>query len=76
MTKERQIEFLGERLLAVQGELDERDLTELPTHRLFDMMIRLLKLLGSENVQLEFLSEEEMSTRKSERMLEKFKIKK
>jgi transposase len=39
MTKERRIELYGERLLAIQDELAKRDLSEVPTPKLFEMMV-------------------------------------
>jgi hypothetical protein len=39
MTKEKRIELYGERLLALQEELKKRDLSDIPTPKLFEMMI-------------------------------------
>ena len=65
MTKEKRIELLGERLLAVQKELEGRELSDIPTRDLIEMMIRLSKLLGSEAVNPQFMDETDINLAKS-----------
>ena len=39
MSKEKRIELYGERLLAIKEELSNRDLSDISTPKLFDMLI-------------------------------------
>ena len=48
MTQEKRIEMYGNRLLAMQDELARRDLSEVPTNKLFDMMMKCSKALEAE----------------------------
>ena len=48
MTKEKRIELFGERLLAIHEELAERDLSNVPTPKLFEIMIRCIEALKAE----------------------------
>ena len=52
MTKEKRIELFGERLQAIQKELAERerDLSDVSTPKLFEMMVRCSKALEAEAV--------------------------
>lgn len=42
MAKQKRIELFGERLLAIKEELEKRDLSEITTPKLFDMLITML----------------------------------
>lgn len=42
-SKEKRIELFGERLLAISEELKKRDLSEISTPKLFEMMVRCMK---------------------------------
>jgi transcriptional regulator with XRE-family HTH domain len=66
MTKEKRIELFGERLLAIQKELADRDLSDISTPKLFEMMIRCSKALEAEST-VEFLSEDDIEARKNTR---------
>ena len=70
MTKEKRIELFGERLLAIQEELSKRDLSEIFTPKLFEMMIRCSKALEAESIVPEFLTKEDIEARRSKRELE------
>jgi len=70
MTKEKRIELFGERLLAIQEEISKRDLSDISTPKLFEMMIRCSKALEAESFVPEFLTKEDIEARKSKRELE------
>jgi hypothetical protein len=67
MTKEKRIELYGERLLAIQEELSKRDFKDIPTPKLFEMMIRLSKALEAESIVPNFLTEDDIKNNKKER---------
>lgn len=60
MTKEKRIEMYGERLLALQDELAKRDLSEIPTNKLLDMMLKCAKALEAEIPNPTFLTEDDI----------------
>jgi hypothetical protein len=72
MTKEKRIEMYGERLLAIQDELAKRDLSDIPTHKLFDMTIKCSKALEAEAVDLFpiFLTDDDIAQEKERRKLD------
>ena len=67
MTKERRIELFGQQLLAVQEELSKRGLSDVPTQKLMDMMMRLSKLLETEAIHPRFMTEDDIDREKSRR---------
>ncbi len=69
ISKEKRIEVFGERLLAIIEELKKRDLSEISTPKLFDMMIKCMKALESEIDEPIFLSEAEIERKRDERIL-------
>jgi transcriptional regulator with XRE-family HTH domain len=69
ISKEKRIELFGERLLAINEELKKRDLSEISTPKLFDMLIRCMKALESEIDEPMFLSEAEIERKRDERIL-------
>ena len=68
ISKEKRIELFGERLLAINEELKKRDLSEISTPKLFDMMIKCMKALEAEKEEPVFLSDEEMERKRDERI--------
>lgn len=48
MTKAQRIELFGGKLQAIKDELDKRDLSELPTDKLFDLFIKYSNVLKNE----------------------------
>jgi len=66
MTTEKRIEMYGNRLLAMQDELARRDLSEVPTNKLFDMMMKCSKALEAEISKPAFLTDEDIKRRKNE----------
>jgi len=68
MTKEKRIEVYGNRLLAIQDELAKRDLSEVPTNKLFDMEVKCSKVVEAEISNPAFLTDEDIETRKNKRI--------
>ena len=68
MAKEKKIELFGERLLAVKAELAGRDLSEVPTPKLFDMMMKCQAALEKEAVRPHFMTEEDIEKAKTKRL--------
>jgi len=54
MRKAQRIELFGEKLQAVKSELDKRDLSQLPTDKLFDLFIKYANALNSEATETVF----------------------
>jgi hypothetical protein len=71
MTKEKRIEMYGERLLAIQDELTKRDLSDVPTNKLLDMMIKCEKAFKAEAGSPQFLTEEDIKQIKEKREFDK-----
>ena len=69
ISKEKRIELFGERLLALNEELKKRDLSDIPTPKLFDMIIRCMKALEAETGEPAFMSEKEIERKRDERIL-------
>ena len=67
LTKEKRIELFGERLLVIQEELSKRDLKDISTPKLFEMMIRCSRALEARISPSSFLSEEDIENRKKDR---------
>jgi len=74
ISKVKRIELFGERLLAINEELKKRDLSEVSTPKLFEMMIRCMKALDGEIEVPEFLSEAEIERKRNERILANHRI--
>ena len=60
MSKEKRIELYGERLLVIKEELSKRDLSDISTPKLFDMLIKCSNVLQTEYVAPASLSKEPM----------------
>ncbi|KKW29917.1 MAG: hypothetical protein UY72_C0029G0010 [Candidatus Uhrbacteria bacterium GW2011_GWD2_52_7] len=54
MGAERRVELFAKQLDAVEGELAKRDMTIVPTERLFDMLLKLGREIGAQNTPLQF----------------------
>jgi hypothetical protein len=67
MTKEKKLDMYGERLLAIQDELAKRDLSDIPTNKLFDMMVKCSKAFEAEAGSIEFLTDEDIEQLKEDR---------
>jgi hypothetical protein len=69
ISKEKRIELFGKDLLAINKELEKRDLSEVSTPKLFEMKIICLKALEAEMEVPEFLSEKDIERKRDERIL-------
>jgi transposase-like protein len=69
ISKEKRIELFGERFLAITKELKKRDLSDIPTPKLYEMMIRTTKVLEGELGEPVFRSETEIERMRDERIL-------
>ncbi len=65
---------LEKRLLAINEELKKRDLSEVSTPKLFDMMVSCMKALDGEIEVPEFLYEPEIERKRDERILANHRI--
>lgn len=54
MVKEKRITLFGEFLERIREELESRDLSDIPTERLFDLMIKYSNYLKKENIEMIF----------------------
>lgn len=52
--KEKKITLFGEKLIVIIKELEKRDLSEVPTEKLFDLMIKYSDHLSKEGLELIF----------------------
>jgi len=54
LSKEGRISLFGEKLKAIKEELDKRDLSEIPTDKLFDLLIKYSNILKDETIETIF----------------------
>jgi transposase-like protein len=54
MGAERRVELFAKQLDAVEGELAKRDMATVPTERLFDMLLKLGREIGTQNPAITF----------------------
>jgi len=59
LTKEKRIELFGERLKAIKEELDKRDLKDVATDKLIELLLRYHRILKEEFTPLELMKKEE-----------------
>jgi len=59
LTKEKRIELFGERLKAIKEELDKRDLKDVSTDKLIELLLKYHRILKEEFIPLELMKEEE-----------------
>lgn len=62
MTKAQRIEVFGEKLKAIKAELDKRDLSKLPTEKVFDLFIKYFNALREEVGELIFRGTEDWAS--------------
>ena len=74
MLKERRIKLFGEKLKAISEELENRDLSEVQTEKLFDLFFKMYRLLEKEAVDVEFISDEEIKDKKAWSKAMNFKL--
>lgn len=68
MTTEKRIEMYGERLKKIRDELAKRDLSDIPTNKLFEMMAQCEMMLEKEIPSVKFKTIEEMEMEKKFRI--------
>ena len=68
MAKEKKIELFGERLLAVKEELARRDLSDVPTPKLFDMLLKCQANLEKEAIEPVFWTDDDIERVKMKRL--------
>lgn len=61
MLKRQRIELFGEKLKAIKDELDKRNLSDIPTDKLFDLFIKCFHQLNEELVDTVFCGTEELT---------------
>lgn len=64
INKEKRIELLSERLLALHEELSKRNFSGITTVTLYDLMIKCSKALASETIEFGPVKKEDIETRK------------
>jgi len=57
LTQEARIKFLGEHIGRVNSELSKRDLTNVSTEKLFDIILKLTEAQGKEKEAMSFFQE-------------------
>lgn len=60
MLKSQRIELFGEKLKAIKDELDKRNLSDLPTDKLFDLFVKYFNLLKEESIDTVFYGTEDL----------------
>jgi hypothetical protein len=60
MLKSQRIELFGEKLKAIKGELDKRNLSDIPTDKLFDLFMKCFHQLNEEAVDMTFCGEKQL----------------
>jgi len=60
MLKSQRIELFGEKLKAIKDELDKRNLSDLPTDKLFDLFMKCFHQLNAESVDIVFHGEKQL----------------
>jgi hypothetical protein len=60
MLKSQRIELFGEKLKAIKDELDKRNLSDLPTDKLFDLFMKCFHQLNEESVDIVFHGEKQL----------------
>lgn len=65
MLKERRIKLFGEKLKAISEELENRDLSDIQTEKLFDLFFKMYRLLEREAVEVNYYSDEEIEEKEA-----------
>ncbi len=58
-TKQKRVELMGKQLQAIQKELEKRDLTQVSTERLFDLLLKITNQLKEEEIKTVFKTDME-----------------
>ena len=65
MLKERRIILFGEKLKAISEEIENRDISDVQTEKLFDLFFKMYGLLEKEAVKTEYLSDKEIEEKRA-----------
>ena len=65
MLKERRIRLFGEKLKAISEEIENRDLSDIQTEKLFDLFFKMYRLLEREAVEVQYFSDDEINEREN-----------
>ena len=65
MLKERRIRLFGEKLKAISEEIENRDLSDIQTEKLYDLFFKMYRLLEKEAVETNYLSDKEIEDKKA-----------
>lgn len=57
MAKEKRIKLFGRQLETILKELEQRDLKEVPTDKLFDLLLKYARKLREEETAIQFRGE-------------------
>ena len=67
ISKQHKIEVFGELLSKIKGEIEERDLHDVPTDKLMDLFLKYYTLLEAERIEPKFKSSGEINEAKSDK---------
>jgi hypothetical protein len=68
LTTEARLQFFGDQLETIKAEISRRDLSDVKTDRLFELLISCYKKLHEEYVEPQFFTEEEVEAHKTSRI--------
>ena len=63
MLKERRIKLFGQKLKAISEEIDNRDLSDIHTEKLFSLFFKMYRVLEREAVDVKFFGDDEIKDR-------------
>jgi hypothetical protein len=67
ISKQHKIEVFGELLSKIKGEIEERDLHDVPTDKLMDLFLKYYTLMEAERIEPKFKSSGEINEAKSDK---------
>jgi hypothetical protein len=68
LTTEARLQLFGEQLETIKAEIARRDLSDVKTDKLFELLAMYHKLLKEEHVEPNFMDEEDIEEAKTERI--------
>jgi hypothetical protein len=68
LTSEARLQFFGDQLESIKAEISRRDLSDVKTDRLFELLLTYHKALREEYVEPRFFTEEEVEAHKTSRL--------
>lgn len=75
LTTEARLQLFGEQLEAIKAEITRRDLSDVKTDKLFELLAMYHKLLKEEYVTPNFMDEEDIEAVKTERLAREERLK-